>query len=182
MCACPSLSSVQSPLLGPSPLCINRPSYAESYWMKEARISRSGLLELRNSSVLKSVQRYLRMKYAASTQELRHWPRTECTSTLSVFCRASSTKLKISSVTRSLASNRICGKNLRECKLTHLVILVKPKEREVSHANRLPVVGYLCSCAVDHMSDFVRDHELEVLTKRCERFAKGVRRRQARRQ
>ena len=46
----------------PKPTDDNLVSYSCSYYMKLALISRSGRRELRNSSVLKSDHRYLRIK------------------------------------------------------------------------------------------------------------------------
>ncbi len=57
-----SATSVHFDVFGPTPALTNRLSKAESWWMKVALISKSGRLELRNSSVLSSDQRYLRIK------------------------------------------------------------------------------------------------------------------------
>lgn len=46
---------------------------------------------------------------------------------------------------------------------TYLVVLVEPEEGEVGHADRLPVVLDLLSCAVDDVRDFIGHHELQVL-------------------
>ena len=70
-------------------------------------ISKSGRLELRNSSVLSIDQRYLRMKYAANTDEDLLCPLTEWTSTDSYFLIAFSTKSKIALVVVSFVSKII---------------------------------------------------------------------------
>jgi hypothetical protein len=75
--------------------------------MKVPRISKSGLLEFKNSRVLSIDQRYFLMKYAASTEELLLCPLTEWTSTLSYFLMAFSMKSKIALVVVSLLSKII---------------------------------------------------------------------------
>ena len=60
--------------------------------MKVPRISRSGLLEFRNSSVFNMDHLYFLMKYAASTDDDRLWPLTEWTRTDSYFLIAFSIK------------------------------------------------------------------------------------------
>ena len=99
--------SLKLKLNGPRPLLHNRCSNCCSYWMKVPLISRSGLLELRNSRVLSIDQRYFRMKYAARTDELLLCPLTECTRTLSYFLIAFSIKSKIALVVVSFVSNII---------------------------------------------------------------------------
>jgi hypothetical protein len=89
---------------GPAPCLVSLASKQLNWCMKLALISRSGLLELRNSRVLRRFHRYFFMKNAARTQDARLYPLTECTSTLSVFSIASSMKLKISFATSSLGS------------------------------------------------------------------------------
>lgn len=66
--------------------------------MKVALISRSGLLEFRNSRVLSRLQRYLRIMKEAMTQEARDCPLTEWTRTLSYSFIAESINWKISLV------------------------------------------------------------------------------------
>ena len=75
--------------------------------MKVPLISRSGLLEFRNSNVLSIDQRYFRMKYAANTEELLLYPLTEWTSTLSYFLMAFSIKSYIAFVVVSFVSKII---------------------------------------------------------------------------
>lgn len=62
---------------GPRPCLFSLRSYSSSYAIKEALISRSGLRELRNSSVFIIDQRYFLMMYTARTEAARLCPRTE---------------------------------------------------------------------------------------------------------
>ena len=59
--------------------------------MKVALISKSGLLEFKNSKVLSRLHLYFLIKKVAITQDARLWPRTLWTSTLSYCDMASST-------------------------------------------------------------------------------------------
>ena len=99
--------SLKLKLSGPRPLVHNRCSNCWSYWMKVPLISRSGLLEFRNSKVFSIDQRYFLMKYAANTEELLLYPLTECTRTLSYFLIAFSIKSYIALVVVSLVSKII---------------------------------------------------------------------------
>lgn len=74
--------------------------------MKVALISKSGLLEFKNSSDLSSDQWYLRMIKAASAQVARLWPLTEWTRTDSAESSASSIKSKIALAASSLLSSK----------------------------------------------------------------------------
>ena len=51
--------------------------------MNVALISKSGLLEFKNSKVFKRLQLYFRIIYVAITQDALDYPLTECTNTLS---------------------------------------------------------------------------------------------------
>jgi|APGre2960657423_1045063.scaffolds.fasta_scaffold168102_1 hypothetical protein len=70
-------------------------------------ISRSGLLEFKNSKVLSIDHLYFFMKYAAKTEEDLLCPLTEWTKTDSYFLIAFSTKSKMALVVVSLVSNII---------------------------------------------------------------------------
>ena len=84
--------SLKLKLSGPRPLLHNLCSNYWSCWMKVPLISKSGLLEFRNSSVFSMDHLYFRMKYAANTELLLLWPLTEWTKTLSYFLIAFSMK------------------------------------------------------------------------------------------
>lgn len=75
--------------------------------MKVPRISRSGLLEFKNSSVLSIDHLYFFIKYAANTEEDLLYPLTEWTSTDSYFLIAFSTKSNIALVVVSFWSKII---------------------------------------------------------------------------
>ena len=70
-------------LLGPRPRFLSRFSYSLNYLMKVALISRSGLLEFKNSNVFSRDHLYLRIMNEAITQDERLYPLTEWTNTLS---------------------------------------------------------------------------------------------------
>jgi hypothetical protein len=50
--------------------------------------------------------------------------------------------------------------NLR---ITYLIILIEPEKCQVSNTNRLPVIRYLLPSTINNVSDFVRNHKLQVL-------------------
>ena len=75
--------------------------------MKVPLISRSGLLEFKNSSVLSIDHLYFFIKKAAKTEEDLLYPLTEWTSTDSYFLIAFSIKSKIALVVESFVSNII---------------------------------------------------------------------------
>ena len=99
--------SLKLKLNGPRPRLQSLCSNYCSYYMKVPLISRSGLLELRNSSVFSIDHRYFLIKYAARTLELLLCPLTECTRTDSYFLIAFSIKSKIAFVVVSLRSKII---------------------------------------------------------------------------
>lgn len=92
-------TSFQPTVIWPKSLAVNRCSYSPSCFMKVTLISKSGLLEFKNSSVLIMDQLYLRIKKVASTHDERLWPRTEWTKTLWLLSAAALIKSKIWSVT-----------------------------------------------------------------------------------
>jgi len=69
-------------------------------------------------------------------------------------------KSKIALAASSLAS-RSNYLNLK--KFSYLIVLVQPKESQISHAYWLPVILNLLPCAIYYMSNFVRYYELKVL-------------------
>lgn len=89
---------------GPSPLLQSLYSYCYSYWINVPLISKSGLLEFKNSSVFNMDHLYFLMKYAAKTEDDLDWPLTECTNTDSYFLIAFSIKSKIAFVVVSFVS------------------------------------------------------------------------------
>ena len=128
--------------------------------MKVALISRSGRLEFKNSSDLRRDHLYFLMMYAARAHVALLWPLTEWTRTDSVASSASSMKSKIALAASSLGSsnNYLNFKNF-----SYLVVLIKPKESEIGHADWFPVVLNLFPSAVYYMRDLIRHNELEIL-------------------
>ena len=92
---------------GPRPRLHKRCSNYWSCWMNVPLISKSGRREFKNSSVFNIDHLYLRIKYAARTDEERLYPRTECTRTDSYFLMAFSMKSYIALVVVSFASKII---------------------------------------------------------------------------
>jgi hypothetical protein len=66
--------------------------------MKVPLISKSGLLEFKNSSVLRRDHLYFLIMYTAKTEAALLCPLTECTKILSDFLTASSIKSNLSFV------------------------------------------------------------------------------------
>lgn len=75
--------------------------------MNVALISRSGLLEFKNSSALRRDHLYFLIIYAASAHVALLYPLTEWTRTDSVASRASSINSKIAFAASSLGSSNI---------------------------------------------------------------------------
>ena len=101
-----SLISVHLCVLGPRPLLKSLFSYIWSYLRNDGLISRSCLLELRNSRVLSMLQRYFLIIKAARTKQALFYAFTDLIRTLSLFSNAVLIKLKISSGIFSPSSNR----------------------------------------------------------------------------
>lgn len=95
-------------VLGPSPLLNNLFSYIWSYLRNAGLISRSCLLEFKNSKVLSILHLYLRIIKAQMTKHALFWAFSDFISTLSWFSKASFIKLKISSGIFSCSSKSIC--------------------------------------------------------------------------
>lgn len=100
--------SVHLWVFGPRPLLNNLFSYIWSCLRKDGLISRSYLLEFRNSRVLIMLHRYLLIMKAAITKQALFCAFSLLISTLSWFSSASFMKLKISSGIFSWSSNKIC--------------------------------------------------------------------------
>ena len=96
-------------VFGPRDLFFSLDSYSESCLMNVALISRSGLLEFKNSSVLRRLQRYFLIRYVAITQDARDCPLTEWMRTLSYSVIASSTKGNISLVVVGVLASAIAA-------------------------------------------------------------------------
>ena len=89
-------SSFQLNDCGPMPCFVRRCSNSCNCCIKFYLISRSGRLELKNSSVFSKLHLYFLIKKHESTEAALLYPRTECTRTLSVLCKACSMKSDIS--------------------------------------------------------------------------------------
>lgn len=130
--------------------------------MNVALISRSGLLEFKNSRALSRDHLYFRIMYAARAHVALLYPLTEWTKTDSVASRASSMNSKIALAASSLGSSNIyTSLNFK----TYLVVLVKPKKGQVGNPNLLPVVRYLLASTIYNMGNFIRHYKLKVLEK-----------------
>ena len=116
--------SVQRYVFGPRPLLKSLFSYYWSYFRKLGLISRSYLLEFRNSKVFNMLHRYLLMTKAAMTKQALFCAFSLLTSTLSWFSSASFIKLKTSSGIFSASSNRICFSSSYQFKVRYCTPIV----------------------------------------------------------
>lgn len=133
--------------------------------MKVALISRSGLLEFKNSSAFKRDHLYLRIMYAAKVHVARLWPLTEWTRTDSVASRASSinSKMALAASSRGSRSIYINWSEWRGRACYYLIVLVEPEESEVGDTDGLPVILDLSAGTVDNMCNLVGYHEFQIL-------------------
>lgn len=116
--------SVHLYVFGPRPLLKSLFSYCCNYLRKLGLISRSYLLEFKNSSVFNMLHRYLLITYAAMTKQALFWAFSLLTRTLSWFSRASFIKLKTSSGIFSASSKRICFSSSYQFKVRYWTPMV----------------------------------------------------------
>lgn len=121
---------------------LRRASYADSWLMKVALISRSGLREFKNSSDFNSDHLYLRMMYAARAHVALLCPRTEWTRTDSVASRASSINSKIALAASSLGSRSSCSLNFK----SFLLGYPSPARRMSDRRRRWAPSGFRSAC------------------------------------